>query len=158
MDKSNESKSMNPNYWEIATRQMTIVDENQQNKFKNAKIAVIGCGGIGMSALERYFNSLGKIVLGYDKTETELTSELIKEGIDIHFEDNVELIPSDINQENTLVIYTPAIPKEHTELNYFFDHNFEVLKRSEVLGAITKHTYAIGVAGAEFILLFLAIL
>ncbi len=109
----------------------------------------IGAGGIGMSALERYFNSLGKTVLGYDKTETELTSELINEGINIHFEDNVELIPSDINPENTLVIYTPAIPKQHTELNYFFDHNFEVLKRSEVLGAITKHTYAIGVAGTH---------
>lgn len=109
----------------------------------------IGAGGIGMSALERFFNSIGKVVLGYDKTPTELTSELIEEGIDIHFEDNIDLIPSDINQENTLVVYTPAIPKDHKELNYFFDQNFEVLKRSEVLGAITRDTYAIGVAGTH---------
>ena len=109
----------------------------------------IGAGGIGMSALERYFNSLGKIVLGYDKTPTELTTDLIEEGIDIHFEDNIDLIPSDVNTENTLVIYTPAIPKDHKELNYFFDQQFEVLKRSEVLGAITKHSYAIGVAGTH---------
>lgn len=109
----------------------------------------IGAGGIGMSALERYFKSIGKTVLGYDKTPTELTSELIAEGIEIHFEDNIDLIPAEINQENTLVIYTPAIPKEHTELNYFFENNFEVLKRSEVLGQITKDTYAIGVAGTH---------
>ncbi|QTV06234.1 UDP-N-acetylmuramate--L-alanine ligase [Faecalibacter bovis] len=109
----------------------------------------IGAGGIGMSALERFFNSIGKVVLGYDKTPTELTSELIEEGIDIHFKDNIDLIPSDINQENTLVVYTPAIPKDHKELNYFFDQNFEVLKRSEVLGAITRDTYAIGVAGTH---------
>lgn len=109
----------------------------------------VGAGGIGMSALERFFNSLGKVVLGYDKTPTELTSELIEEGIDIHFEDNIELIPTDINKENTLVVYTPAIPKDNKELNYFFDQNFEVLKRSEVLGAITRDTYAIGVAGTH---------
>ena len=109
----------------------------------------IGAGGIGMSALERYFKSIGKTVLGYDKTPTELTTTLIEEGIDIHFEDNIDLIPTEINQENTLVIYTPAVPKDHKELNYFFDQNYEVLKRSEVLGAITKHTYAIGVAGTH---------
>lgn len=109
----------------------------------------IGAGGIGMSALERYFNSMGKSVLGYDKTPTELTNQLIKEGIDIHFNDDVKSIPLDINQENTLVIYTPAIPKNHQELNYFFDQNFDVLKRSEVLGEITKNTYGIGVAGTH---------
>lgn len=109
----------------------------------------IGAGGIGMSALERYFNSMGKSVLGYDKTPTELTNQLIKEGIDIHFNDDVKSIPTDINQENTLVIYTPAIPKNHQELNYFFDQNFDVLKRSEVLGEITKNTYGIGVAGTH---------
>jgi len=109
----------------------------------------IGAGGIGMSALERFFKSIGKNVLGYDKTPTELTSELIKEGIDIHFEDNIDLIPTEINKENTLVIYTPAVPKDHKELNYFFDQNFEVLKRSEVLGVITKNTHAIGVAGTH---------
>jgi len=109
----------------------------------------IGAGGIGMSALERFFLSLGKNVGGYDKTPTELTAELIAEGVDIHFEDNIELIPEGINQDNTLVIYTPAIPKDHTELNYFLVNDFKVMKRSEVLGEITKHTYNIGVAGTH---------
>ncbi|WP_333660555.1 UDP-N-acetylmuramate--L-alanine ligase [Chishuiella changwenlii] len=109
----------------------------------------IGAGGIGMSALERFFLSLGKNVIGYDKTPTELTAELIAEGVDIHFEDNIELIPEGINQDNTLVIYTPAIPKDQTELNYFLVNDFKVMKRSEVLGEITKHTYNIGVAGTH---------
>ena len=109
----------------------------------------IGAGGIGMSALERFFKSIGKEVAGYDKTQTELTTELIAEGIDIHFEDNIELIPAGINAENTLVIYTPAVPKDHSELNYFLVNDFKVMKRSEVLGEITKHTYNIGVAGTH---------
>lgn len=109
----------------------------------------IGAGGIGMSALERFFLSLGKNVAGYDKTPTELTAELISEGVDIHFEDNIELIPEGINQDNTLVIYTPAVPKDHTELNYFLVNDFKVMKRSELLGEITKHTYNIGVAGTH---------
>lgn len=109
----------------------------------------IGAGGIGMSALERFFLSTGKNVAGYDKTQTDLTTELVKEGVDIHFEDNIELIPEGINQDNTLVIYTPAIPKDHTELNYFLVNDFKVMKRSEVLGEITKHTYNIGVAGTH---------
>ena len=109
----------------------------------------IGAGGIGMSALERFFKSIGKDVAGYDKTQTELTTDLIAEGIDIHFEDNINLIPTGINQENTLVIYTPAVPKDHVELNYFLANDFKVMKRSEVLGEITKHTYNIGVAGTH---------
>lgn len=109
----------------------------------------IGAGGIGMSALERYFLSAGKQVFGYDKTKTDLTDDLIAEGIKIHFEDSVDLIPNEINTENTLVIFTPAVPKTHQELNYFLDNGFRVLKRSEVLGEITKHTYSIGVAGTH---------
>lgn len=109
----------------------------------------IGAGGIGMSALERFFLSIEKNVAGYDKTQTDLTSELVKEGVDIHFEDNIELIPEGINKDNTLVIYTPAVPKDHTELNYFLVNDFKVMKRSEVLGEITKHTYNIGVAGTH---------
>lgn len=109
----------------------------------------IGAGGIGMSALERFFKSIGKNVAGYDKTQTELTAELIAEGIDIHFEDNIDLIPSVINKDNTLVIYTPAVPKDLTLLNYFLVNDFKVMKRSEVLGEITKHTYNIGVAGTH---------
>jgi len=109
----------------------------------------IGAGGIGMSALERFFLSLGKNVVGYDKTETELTSQLILQGINIHFEDNIDLIPDGITKENTLVIYTPAVPKDHLELNYFLTNDFKVMKRSEVLGEITRHTYNIGVAGTH---------
>lgn len=102
-----------------------------------------------MSALERFFLSLGKNVVGYDKTETELTSQLILQGINIHFEDNIDLIPDGITKENTLVIYTPAVPKDHLELNYFLTNDFKVMKRSEVLGEITRHTYNIGVAGTH---------
>lgn len=109
----------------------------------------IGAGGIGMSALERFFNSLEKSVLGYDRTPTELTNALIEEGIHIHFEDNVDLIPSHLTPENTLVIYTPAVPSDHKELNYFLNQGFDVLKRSQLLGEITKHTYNIGVAGTH---------
>ena len=82
----------------------------------------IGIGGIGMSALARYFNRTGKKVFGYDHTATQLTQKLEAEGIHIHFEDQVTLIPSeftDIYQKNALVIYTPAIPLAHKELNYF---------------------------------------
>ncbi|WP_068597472.1 UDP-N-acetylmuramate--L-alanine ligase [Vaginella massiliensis] len=109
----------------------------------------IGAGGIGMSALERYFKSLGKNVLGYDRTPTELTDELITEGIEIHFEDRIDLIPKELYKENTLVIFTPAVPNDHAELNHFINHGYKVMKRSEVLGEITKHTYSIGVAGTH---------
>ena len=109
----------------------------------------IGAGGIGMSALARYFKFLDKVVLGYDKTQTELTAELQKEGIDLHFEDNVSKIPNFLTPENTLVIFTPAVPKDHTEYLYFLDNGFQVMKRSEVLGEITRTTYGIAVAGTH---------
>ena len=79
----------------------------------------IGIGGIGMSALARYFKSIGKNVSGYDKTETELTNELIESGIDIHFEDEISLIPTDYYIENTLVVITPAVPQSQSQWNYF---------------------------------------
>jgi len=109
----------------------------------------IGIGGIGMSALARYFKSIGKNVSGYDKTETELTKELHKLGINIHFEDNIDLIPEDYYVENTLVVITPAIPKSHSEWNYFLERDFEVKKRAEVLGIITKDTFCFAVAGTH---------
>ncbi len=109
----------------------------------------IGIGGIGMSALARYFKAIGKNVSGYDKTETELTKELNQLGIDIHFEDKIDLIPADYYVENTLVIITPAVPKAHSEWNYFLERNFEVKKRAEVLGIITKDTFCFAVAGTH---------
>ncbi len=109
----------------------------------------IGIGGIGMSALARYFKSLKKNVTGYDKTPTTLTDELIQSGIDIHFEDNINLIPNDFNKDNTLVIITPAIPKQHTEWNYFEKNQFKIKKRAEVLGLITKDTFCFAVAGTH---------
>ncbi len=109
----------------------------------------IGIGGIGMSALARYFQFIGKNVAGYDKTPTELTSELIESGIAIHFEDNIGLIPEDFNRDNTLVIITPAVPVHHSEWNYFLERQYEVKKRAEVLGIITKNTFCFAVAGTH---------
>lgn len=100
----------------------------------------IGAGGIGMSALVRYFLSKGKKVGGYDRTPTELTEKLIAEGAAIHYEENVSLIPADfLNPAKTLVVYTPAIPATHQELAYFNEHHFEIKKRAQVLGMLT-HT------------------
>ena len=117
------------------------------NQIKN--VYFIGIGGIGMSALARYFKAIGKNVSGYDKTETELTKDLSKLGIAIHFEDNIELIPADYYVENTLVIITPAVPKSHSEWNYFLERDYEVSKRAEVLGIITKDTFCFAVAGTH---------
>ena len=109
----------------------------------------IGIGGIGMSALARYFKAIGKNVSGYDKTETELTKELQQLGISIHFEDRIDLIPADYYVENTLVIITPAVPMHHSEWNYFLEREYEVKKRAEVLGIITKDTFCFAVAGTH---------
>src|SRR6476659_9090720 len=99
----------------------------------------IGIGGIGMSALARYFHSRGKKVSGYDKTQSELTGELEAEGIQVHYEDNVELIPKDAD----LVVYTPAVPADHKELRFYQENRYEVLKRSDVLGMITAGSFNI---------------
>ena len=109
----------------------------------------IGIGGIGMSALARYFRSIGKKVSGYDKTETELTNELIESGIDVHFKDEIGLIPTDYYIENTLVVITPAVPTTHSQWNYFLEREFIVKKRAEVLGLITKDTFCFAVAGTH---------
>ena len=117
------------------------------NQIQN--VYFIGIGGIGMSALARYFKTIGKNVSGYDKTETELTKELVQSGINIHFEDNINLIPTDYFTENTLVIITPAVPITHSEWNYFLERDFNVKKRAEVLGIITKDTFCFAVAGTH---------
>ncbi|MFV8365042.1 UDP-N-acetylmuramate--L-alanine ligase [Flavobacterium sp. XS1P27] len=109
----------------------------------------IGIGGIGMSNLARYFKNLGKNVSGYDKTPSALTNELIASGISIHFEDSIDAIPKDFYIENTLVIITPAVPKTHLEWNYFLERDFQVKKRAEVLGIITKDTFCFAVAGTH---------
>lgn len=109
----------------------------------------IGIGGIGMSALARYFQNIGKNVSGYDKTPTTLTDELIAGGMNIHFEDNIGLIPEEYYVENTLVIITPAVPISHSEWNYFLERNYVVKKRAEVLGIITKDTFCFAVAGTH---------
>lgn len=110
----------------------------------------IGIGGIGMSALARYFKFIGKNVAGYDKTPTHLTDELVIEGINIHFEDSIGLInEAFLDKKNTLVVVTPAVPKHHAEWNYFLSNGFVVKKRAEVLGIITKGTFSFAVAGTH---------
>ena len=113
---------------------------------KNIKrIYFLGIGGIGMSALARYFNAKGVVVSGYDKAETPLTKQLVKEGIGVHYEDNIEFI----DKEADLVVYTPAVPKDHKELNHFLANKYSVVKRSDVLGAITNSSFNICIAGTH---------
>jgi UDP-N-acetylmuramate--alanine ligase len=116
------------------------------NPLTNIKrIYFIGIGGIGMSALARYFNTQGVVVAGYDKTPTALTADLEKEGINIHFEDDI----NKIDKEATVIVYTPAIPAEHTELNYFRNNGYLVVKRSDVLNWITENAFTIAIAGTH---------
>ncbi|VXB09389.1 UDP-N-acetylmuramate--L-alanine ligase [Flavobacterium sp. 9AF] len=118
------------------------------NQIQN--IYFIGIGGIGMSALARYFMNIGKNVAGYDKTRTQLTDELEALGMSIHFEDKLELIASAfLDKESTLVVITPAVPKSHLQWNYFIENGFQVKKRAEVLGIITKDTFCFAVAGTH---------
>ncbi|WP_183575158.1 UDP-N-acetylmuramate--L-alanine ligase [Mucilaginibacter sp. X5P1] len=115
------------------------------------RVYLIGIGGIGMSGLARYFHHLGCIVCGYDKTSTELTTELHNEGIQIIFDDNAEWIPMSFRQpdEGTLIIFTPAIPKDSQVLNFFKDRGFELFKRSQVLGLISKGKFTVAIAGTH---------
>ena len=120
------------------------------NLKKIQTIYFVGIGGIGMSAIARYFASNGKLVAGYDKTPSQITSSLEELGVEIHFEDSLKNIPiSFLDKDKTLVVYTPAIAKNHTELNYFLNNNFKVLKRAEVLGKITESTFCLAVAGTH---------
>tara|TARA_B100000900_G_scaffold414065_1_gene439644 strand:- start:12811 stop:14190 length:1380 start_codon:yes stop_codon:yes gene_type:complete len=114
------------------------------------KVYFIGIGGIGMSALARYFHARDKQVGGYDKTETALTKSLIQEGIEIHYEDdNIPDWMLDSHYEKSLVVYTPAIPESNQELKYFKQKGFHVYKRAEVLGFVTQDAYTIAVAGTH---------
>ena len=109
----------------------------------------IGIGGIGMSALARYFKYAGKNVAGYDKTATALTSEMVADGIQIHFEDNLNLVPANFSKDNTLVVITPAVPVNHSEWKHFNDNGFTIMKRAQVLGLITQDTFCFAVAGTH---------
>ena len=110
----------------------------------------IGIGGIGMSAIARYFSINGKQVAGYDKTATPITDALQEMGVSIHFDDALVNVSKEFrNKENTIVVYTPAIPNEHKELCYFQENGFTVLKRAEILGRITESTFCLAVAGTH---------
>lgn len=110
-----------------------------------SRIYFIGIGGIGMSALARYFLNKGVVVSGYDKTPTLLSQQMEKEGMFIHYEDNVQLL----DKQAELVVYTPAIPKDHKEFNFYKDNNYELAKRSDVLQQITQSSYNICIAGTH---------
>ncbi|MCE1198846.1 MAG: UDP-N-acetylmuramate--L-alanine ligase [Marinilabiliales bacterium] len=112
-------------------------------------VYLLGIGGIGMSALARYFHFAGKKVWGYDKTPSPLTEELIAEGIPVHYEADVTLLPQPGQQEETLVIITPAVPAEFEELVWLKDHHFNLMKRSEVLGALSRDKRCLAIAGTH---------
>lgn len=114
-------------------------------------VYLVGVGGIGMSALARYFNHQGFKVAGYDRTETELTRALVSEGVDVHYDDSISLIPGEFrsNTDDTLVIYTPAVPADHSELTYLMSNGFKVIKRSVALGVIAGSKRTLGVAGTH---------
>lgn len=135
-------------------KQDTDLNERIKNIIQNNNSALadgdlsiyfIGIGGIGMSALARYFKSKGAKVSGYDKTSTPLTQELEKLGIEIHYEERLDLIPKEVDA----VVYTPAIPKQHAELVYYLQNNYTVVKRSDVLQWITESSFNICVAGTH---------
>jgi len=110
----------------------------------------VGAGGIGMSALIRYFLSKGKKVAGYDRTSSDLTEQLKKEGAEIHYEDSISLIPEYCRDaKDTLVVYTPAVPESHQELNWFRENGFEIMKRARVLGEITRTARGLCIAGTH---------
>ena len=121
---------------------------SEQFKYKN--VFFLGIGGIGMSALARFFHQKGKQVAGYDKVATPLTKTLEKEGVEIHYLDAISNINQKyLDKEETLIVYTPAIPKDHKEWHYFREKGFDILKRAEVLGLISKASKTLAVAGTH---------
>ena len=114
------------------------------------RIYFVGIGGIGMSALARYFHVMQKEIAGYDKTPTKITKSLESLGVAIHYKDSVVEIPAEFkNKSQTLVVYTPAVPESHKELQYFREEGFTILKRAEVLGLITQNSFCFAVAGTH---------
>lgn len=120
------------------------------NLSKIHNIYFIGIGGIGMSAIARYFKASNKQVSGYDKTQTEITNSLQDIGVEVVFEDEIANVQANyLDSETTLVVYTPAVPNTHSQLVYFKENGFKVLKRSEILGVITQNTYCLAIAGTH---------
>ena len=110
----------------------------------------LGIGGIGMSALARYFLHEGRRVAGYDRTRSRLTEELEAEGAAVHYEDDVRLIPGEfLDPRETMVVYTPAVPQDHSEYRYFTEHGFRIEKRSQMLGHLAEGKYVMAVAGTH---------
>ena len=131
--------------------QETEIIETKEMELKDIKaVYFVGAGGIGMSAIARYFLGKGVVVAGYDKTATPLTRQLEKEGMMIHYEENIDEIPQACRKPSEcLVVYTPAIPAEHKELAYFRENNFEIEKRAQVLGTLTRTHKGLCVAGTH---------
>ncbi len=111
----------------------------------------IGIGGIGMSSLARWFKKRGIAVSGYDKTETALTKRLAVEGMDIHYSDDLDLVPKAIKEDkvHSVIVYTPAVPKNHKELNFFMSGDYQIMKRSEMLGMISRSHWTVAVGGTH---------
>ncbi len=124
---------------------LNLLQSTAQDTNEKGSVFFIGIGGIGMSALARYFNSIGVSVSGYDKTETSLTKQLVSEGVNVHYDDDIDLL----NKNAVLVVYTPAVPKDHKQYNWFLQNNYPVVKRSELLGAIVNTGFSICVAGTH---------
>ena len=117
-------------------------------EFRN--VYFLGIGGIGMSALARYFLHEGRRVAGYDRTRSHLTEELEAEGAAVHYEDDVRLIPGEfLDPKETMVVYTPAVPQDHSEYRYFMEHGFRIEKRSQMLGHLAEGKYVMAVAGTH---------
>jgi len=124
----------------------TDIELRMNDEIKKIRsVYFIGIGGIGMSAIARFFHSNGIKVTGYDRSETELIKELEAEGLEIHFDENIEMIPKDVD----IVVYTPAVPNDHRELVFYQQHGYKVIKRSDVLQMITKSSFNICVAGTH---------
>ena len=116
---------------------------------KGTKYYFLGIGGIGMSALAKYLFDVGNRVMGYDKTPSPITTQLIDLGITVVFDDSLDKIPEDFCREDTQIVYTPAVPKEHPQLNFFIEQGNQIKKRAEVLGEITKDTVVFAIAGTH---------
>lgn len=121
-----------------------------KKRFEGMSIYFLGIGGVGMSAIAHYFLANNIKVAGYDKNISSITNSLVDKGALINFDDNFDAIPNSfLAKENTLIVYTPAIPKDNKQLNYFKTNGFKILKRAKLLGEITNHTYCLAVAGTH---------